>query len=138
MRGAAAPTPWAAVWEWLARAAHYRAVRTLRVAAESGDAERLVSLLHPGVAVVVDSGEPGHPTNRVVGGVYDAITLLLHGMEAQPGLVIAERSVNGQAGLMLSRDGETTATVTVDFAGPLISLVWIRLHPETRRHWNTV
>ncbi|KQX07683.1 hypothetical protein ASC59_08100 [Leifsonia sp. Root1293] len=108
------------------------------MAAEHASAADLAALLDPGVTVVVDSGETTPPTIRVVRGTHDAVPLLRHGMGSQEGLVIVERSVNGQAGLMLSRDGNATAAVSVDFAGELVSMVWIRLHPETQRHWNTV
>ncbi|WP_232499254.1 hypothetical protein [Agromyces humatus] len=109
-----------------------------RTAAESGDATRLGSLLDPGVAVVVDDGDQDHPTIRVVRGVRDAITLLLHGMAEKPGLVIDERPVNAQAGLMLNRGDETIAAMTIDFTHGLISLVWIRLRPVKLRHGNEV
>ena len=107
-------------------------------AAENGDAERLGTLLDPGVAVVVDDGDQHHPAIRVVRGVRDAITLLLHGMAAKPGLVIDERAVNAQAGLMLSRGDETIAAMAIDFTGGLISMVWIRLRPVKLRHGNEV
>ncbi|WP_431277958.1 hypothetical protein [Leifsonia poae] len=129
---------WATAWEWLARPMHYRAVRTMRIAAQTGDASALVSLLDPAVSVVVDSGETPHPSIRVVNGARDASALLLHGMAGNPGQTIEERSVNNQAGLMLRRDDEVVASMTVDFTGALISLIWIRLHPELQRHWNTV
>ena len=129
---------WAAVWEWLARPTHYRAVRNFRLAAASGNATWLASLLEPNVAVVVDAGHPGHQSVRVVDGVHDAIALLRHGLGEKPGRAIAERSVNGQAGLVISDDDTATATMTVDFTGRLISVVWIRLRPEMLRHWNTV
>ena len=125
-------------WRWLVRPAHHRRVHEFRVAAESGDAERLGTLLDPGVAVVVDDGDRRHPAIRVVRGVRDAITLLVHGMAARPGLVIDERAVNAQAGLMLSRGDETIAAMTIDFTGGLISMVWIRLRPVRLRHGNEV
>jgi hypothetical protein len=132
------PTALTAAWEWLARPTHYRAVRKFRVAAQRGDAERLTSLLEPGIAVVVDAGQgDAHPI-RVVSGTHDAVALLSHGMAEQPGRVVAERSVNGQAGLMVSDGTETSAAITVDFTGRRISVVWIRLHPTTLRHWNMV
>lgn len=132
------PGVWAATWEWLARPMHYRAVRTMRLAAQNGDASALASLLDPAVSVVVDSGDPAQPLIRVVNGSRDASALLLHGMAGNPGQTIVERSVNNQAGLMLRRDDEVVASMTVDFTGSLISLIWIRLHPELQRHWNTV
>jgi hypothetical protein len=59
-------------------------------------------------------------------------------MGAQPGLAVTERAINGQAGLTLSRGGEVTAAINVDFSGRLISMVWIQLQPELVRRWNTV
>ena len=129
---------WAAVWEWLARPMHYKAVRKFRMAAQHTDPADLTALLDPDVTVVVDSGETGQQTVRVVRGLYDAVALLRHGMGNHDGLDVVERSVNGQAGLVLSRNGTATAAVTVDFTGQRISMVWIRLHPEIQRHWNTV
>ncbi|MCP2032574.1 hypothetical protein L1277_002684 [Okibacterium sp. HSC-33S16] len=132
------PTPWAMAWEWLARPTHYRAVRNLRLALEDGDAARLASLLEPAVAVVVDDGHAEQHSIKVVDGEYDAVALLLLGMGGQPGRCLLERSVNGQAGLFLRQDDETTATITIDFTGRLVSVVWIRLRPLMLRHWNTV
>jgi hypothetical protein len=125
-------------WEWLARPTHYRAVRNLRLALEDGDAARLESLLGPAVAVVVDDGHDEQHSIKVVDGQYDAVALLLLGMRRQPGRRILERSVNGQAGLFLRQGDETTATISIDFTGRLVSVVWIRLRPLMLRHWNTV
>lgn len=132
-------TPWAVVWEWLARPNRYRAVRRFRLAAQSGDPTQLAPLLAPGIAVVVDAGENlTEPTIRVVTGLDDAVALLLHGMAAQSGLRVLERSVNGQAGLILTQYDQAGAAMTVDFTGRLINVIWIRLQPERLRHWNRV
>jgi RNA polymerase sigma-70 factor (ECF subfamily) len=120
------------------RPLHHRAVHELREAAERGDADRLAALLDPAVAVVVEGEDRGERAIRVVRGVQDAIALLLHGMAPKPGLVIDERSVNAQAGLMLTHSGRTLAAMTVDFTKGVISVVWIRLHPVQLRHWNAV
>ncbi len=122
----------------IARPLHHRAVHEFREAAEHGDAAHLASLLDPAVAVVVDAGDRTHPAIRVVRGIHDALVLLLHGMAAKPGLVIDERSVNAQAGLILNRHDEPIAAMTIDFTRGLISMVWIRLRPEKLRHWNEV
>lgn len=137
-RFSSAPARWALIWEWIARPLHYKAVRELRVAAESGDVKRLEELLDPAVAVVVESQEPGSSGARVTVGAANAITLLVLGMGRRAGLSIVERSVNGQAGLLLSRDGEPAALINVDFTGRLISAVWVRLHPQMQRFWNRV
>jgi RNA polymerase sigma-70 factor (ECF subfamily) len=132
-----APSPWAAAWYWLARPTRYRAVHNFRVAAENGDEERLAALLDATVAVVVETGDEDGPTIRVVVGKASAMPVLVHGF-TEPDLVIEERAVNGQAGLIFRRDGEMTAAVTVDFEGPYVSVVWVRLQPERLRHWNHV
>ncbi|SEC12892.1 RNA polymerase sigma-70 factor, ECF subfamily [Paramicrobacterium humi] len=129
---------WDRFWDWLARPMHYSAVHEFRVASESGDPVSLAALLDPAVAVVVDAGEESDSSIRVVGGVGDAVALLVHGMAPRPGLVIEERSVNGQAGLMLNHGDEASAAITIDFTGHLISAVWIRLRAQRLRHWNHV
>lgn len=128
---------WAA-WEWLARPLHYRAVHQLHVAAETGDRGRLRAMLAPTVSVVVDSGGGGAPGVRVVQGIEDASALLEHGFARPDGASVDERSVNGQAGLIISRAGAPIAAVAVDFTGRHISMVWVRLDPVGRRHWNSV
>lgn len=122
----------------IVRPLHHRAVHEFRDAAEHGDAERLATLLDPGVAVVVDAGDRAHPAIRVVRGIQDALVLLMHGMAGGPGLVIDERPVNAQAGLVLDRHDERIAAMTLDFTRGLISVVWIRLRPEKLRHWIEV
>jgi len=122
---------WRALWRRAHRPSHHTVVRELRIAAEARDAHALSSLLDLDVSVVVESGDTESPDVRMVSGKYDAVPLLIHGI-AQPGIRVTERTVNGQAGLLLRRDGNTTA-VTVDFAGPLIEAVWIRLSSHHRR-----
>ncbi|MCS5718392.1 hypothetical protein N1027_09605 [Herbiconiux sp. CPCC 205763] len=125
---------WTATWEWLARPSHVRSVHTFRVAAERGDDTRLATLLDPDVAVVVESADAENPTIAVVKGAHEAVTVLRHGMATDPNLVISERPVNSQAGLVLERAGEVTAAITIDFSHDLISLVWVRLRPSLLRH----
>ena len=106
---------------------HHRSVHELRTAAESGDVARILPLLDPAVAVVVDPGRTAECEPRVVRGRLDAVDLLLHGMLARPGLAIDERPVNGQSGLVLRRGDEPTAAITVDFTRGLVSVVWVTL-----------
>lgn len=129
---------WRRIWEWLSRPTHYRAVTRFRSAIEQGDTAILEELLHPDVAVMTEAGSPEHPARRVVVGAYDAIPLLMHGMSTHDGLSIDVRSVNGQAGIILTDRGTTTATMAVDFTGDRITMVWIRLRPYVLRHWNHV
>jgi hypothetical protein len=103
-------------------------VHDLRAALERRDASLLESLLWPDVAVVVESGaDEEAPTIRMVRGAYDAVPLLMHGLASRPGLAIAEREVDGQAGLVIHGGGTAPIAVTVDFTGRLIAALWIRL-----------
>jgi hypothetical protein len=136
--GIAPAAHWRRFWEWLARPTHYRAVTRFRSAIEGGDSTILTRLLHPEVGVVIEAGSPDHPTRRGVVGAYDAIPLLVHSMGRQNGMSIDVRSVNGQAGIILTVRDRTTATMAVDFTGSRITMVWIRLHPYELRHWNRV
>ena len=126
------------VWEWLARPLHYRAVRHLHVAAEMRDRDRLRMLLAPNVSVVVDSGRGGPSGIRVVQGFDDASVVLEHGFARTADVLVDPRSVNSQAGLIITRGGSPIASIAVDFTGRLISMIWVRLEPAGRRHWNTV
>ena len=123
-------------------------VHGLGEAGAAGDLDRLRSLLHPAVAVVVDRGEPGQGDAgssdaegsdvRVVYGQDDAATVLAHGLAAGPGVVVQERAVNSRPGLLVTRSGTPVAALAVDITGALVTLVWVRLHPAPLRHGLTV
>jgi hypothetical protein len=129
---------WDRAWEWLARPVHYTAVRNLSVAAQDGDGARLASMLHPDVAVVVVDGDGDKADSMVVRGPHDATEVLLHGMASRPGTSIMSRSVNGQAGLLVTTGDQASAMLTIDFTGRLVSMVWVALRPEVLRRWNAV
>jgi len=121
---------WEAVWEWLARPSHYGAVRRLRTLAQAQDMPALVAALHPDVTVAVTTTAGGRENTVVARGVRDAAPVLLHGFRGGHGVEVAERSVNGQAGLAMTSGDELTALITVDFTGSLVSLVWVRMRPD--------
>jgi RNA polymerase sigma-70 factor (ECF subfamily) len=125
-----------ALWEWVARPTHYPAVRKLRIIAHEQDQPALIAMLHPDVAVAVTSTRGGVEKTVVARGARDAAPVLLHGFNGGPGVVVAERAVDGQAGLVMTNGDEVTAMITVDFTGRLVSLVWVRLHPDHLRHGN--
>jgi hypothetical protein len=113
-------------------------VRLLHAAAEARDGEQLRALLAPTVSVVIDSGSGEASGVRVFQGVEDAQVVLEHGFARSADVLVKEASVNSQAGLIISRAGTTTACVAVDFTGRLITMIWVRLEPAARRHWNTI
>ena len=130
--------PWTAAWRSIVESPSHRAVHDLHLAAERGDGARVASLLAPNVAVVVDAGDEEHPHAHIVRGVDDAAMVLMHGLASRPGLVVLERPVNDQPGLILQRDGEPIAVMTIDFMARCAVVLWIRLRPAKLRHWNHV
>jgi RNA polymerase sigma-70 factor (ECF subfamily) len=139
LRAAGVSTRWDMVWEWLARPMRYTAVRNVRVAAQAADGPLLASLLRPDVAVVVavvPVVEGARPEALVVRGPRDSAALLIHGMAPRSGISVIEHSVNGQAGLVMTSRGRPSAMITVDFAGRLVSMVWVALRPELLAAWD--
>ena len=88
------------------------------------------------MAVVLDTGREQSGITAVR-GTRDAIPLMLD-MFAEPTLETSERTINAQAGLMLSHGDEAVAFITVDFIGRRISMLWVRLRPTLLRHWNAI
>jgi hypothetical protein len=129
---------WTTRWRSITETPSHKAVHDLLMAAERGDSARVTSLLAPNVAVVVDAGDELHPIVRVMHGVDDAAHLLLHGMARRLGVVVQERPVNDQPGLIMQCDGEPIAVMTIDFTARLVTVLWVRLHPAKLRHWNHV
>jgi hypothetical protein len=74
----------------------------------------------------------------VVRGSRDVVAVLQHGMTTPQGVIAEERSVNGQAGIVITSGERASAVLTVDFTGRLVSLIWVRLHPDLLKHWNRV
>lgn len=121
---------------WLFRP-HGQAVHRLRMTLERRDAAQLAQLLDPDVAVVLHVGEAESRVIKWVSGIRDAVALVTSEV-AKPGVTITERSVNGQAGLLLSGARHESALVAVDYTFGLISMIWIRLNPVVLRHGNAV
>jgi len=130
--------PWSMVRSWLPRAPHHNRVHNFLAAAERSDEELLAAMLDPRVSVVVDGGEGGSAKTRVFTGIKDAVSLITYTMARRSDVMIEELPINGQAGLMLSRASEAIAAINIDFTGGLVSLVWIRLHPQQLRRGNRV
>ena len=124
------------LWDWLSRPNHGGAVRSFRRAAFEQDPSALRGLLDPSVLVAVQSADSAGHRVRVVRGLDDAVTLLLHGMGRRDGLTIMERPVDGQAGLILEDDNGPFASVYLDYSAGLVTIVYIRLQPTRLHHWR--
>ncbi|MFD8491763.1 hypothetical protein [Amycolatopsis sp. NPDC059657] len=105
----------------------------LRLACESGSAERLATLLAPDVTAAVDSGgKPGFVT-RPVHGVAETTRAVL---DVLAGSAISVQSVNGQAGLVVRCVDRVSAVATFSVDGGRVTAIWLVLNPDKLRHWN--
>lgn len=126
-----------ALWEWLARPSHYLAVRRFWTIAQGQDLSALAATLHPDVTVAVTFSHGGLEKTVVARGARDAAPILFRGFRGGPGVHVAERAIDSQAGLVMTCGDEVTALITVDFTGRLVSLVWVRLRPEHLNRGNS-
>jgi RNA polymerase sigma-70 factor (ECF subfamily) len=113
-------------------------VRAFKQAWEAMDIDALIGLLDPNATASADSGGlasalPG----PIVGGAQVARACVgLAEREAGPAILL-ERTVNGQPGLVVQRDGVTAAVLAFDIADDRIKYMWVILNPEKLRPWMT-
>jgi RNA polymerase sigma factor (sigma-70 family) len=117
---------------------HADVVRSFKEAWAAQDIDALVGLLDPAVTATGDGGgivtAQLHPsTGREL--VASSIVGFMH---SAPGLVLVERTVNGQPGLIAQLDGVTASVMAFDVTDGLITNIWAVLNPEKLRPWTTV
>jgi RNA polymerase sigma factor (sigma-70 family) len=112
-------------------------VRDFRQAWEAKDINALIRLLDPDVSMISDGG--GHATARLVPteGGEQVARYMLHLAVRTAGLTILERTVNGQPGLVVQRDGVTVTVFAFDVSGDRIKHIWAVRNPEKLRPWTT-
>lgn len=123
---------------WLRRRRHDAAdvgtVEALASALCSLDEDAIRLLLHPEVAVVIDSG--GHvPTGLMPVTGPDAVAAELRALVSR-GTIVGTASINGVPGLTLVREGRVVAALTAEMRSRLLSNVWVVCNPDKLRHWN--
>ena len=108
-----------------------RLVRQFMETCANGDLEALEAMLAEEVTLMSDGGgkEPA-ALNPIHGPVRVAKFLAGVTKKAQPGLEPRVVSINGQPGLILSRDGRARSAVILDFDGGRIRGVYIVVNPE--------
>ncbi|MBO1334227.1 RNA polymerase sigma factor SigJ [Streptomyces sp. VRA16 Mangrove soil] len=115
---------------------HAAVVRKFKAAWDAKDIDALVGLLDPDAVAASDGG-----------GVVRALLEPLHGAEAiggflamliegAPDLRPVERTVNGQAGLVLELGGATSAVMAFDVRDGRIRRMWSVRNPEKLRPWG--
>ncbi|MEV0145957.1 MULTISPECIES: RNA polymerase sigma factor SigJ [unclassified Nonomuraea] len=111
-------------------------VRNFRQAWEAKDIDALVGLLDPGATMIADGGGLVRTVLRPIEG-GDRIARYLVDMAGwAPGLVLLERTVNGQPGLVAQHDGVTVTVAAFDVADDRITRIWAVRNPEKLRPWT--
>ncbi len=119
-----------------APAAHQASiVRAFKQAWEARDINALIALLDPGATATGDGGGLVRAELRPVEGAAQ-IARYLAGIADRADLMILERTVNGQPGLVAQVGGTTIAVYAFDVAGDRIKHIWTILNPDKLRPWT--
>jgi RNA polymerase sigma factor (sigma-70 family) len=110
-------------------------IRAFHHAWEAGDINALIGLLAPDATATGDGGGVVRAELRPVEGA-EQIARFYAG-RAPGSLMILERTVNGQPGLVAQQDGVTVTVMAFDVAGDQIMHIWAVLNPEKLRPWAT-
>ncbi|MCO1654842.1 RNA polymerase sigma factor SigJ [Pseudonocardia humida] len=111
-------------------------VREFRLAWEAKDIGAIVRLLDPAATVVADGGGLARTALRPIEGGERIARYALDIAAGVPGLVVLERTVNGQPGLVVQRDGVTVTVVAFDVVGDRIRRMWVVRNPEKLGPWR--
>ncbi|KAA1428779.1 RNA polymerase sigma factor SigJ [Nocardioides antri] len=111
-------------------------VRGFKDAWEARDIEAIVGLLDPDATSRADGGGLASVAYQVVEGADLVARSLVGVADKAPGLVVLERTVNGQPGLIAQHDGITVAVLAFDFAEERIKHIWTVRNPEKLLQWT--
>jgi RNA polymerase sigma-70 factor (ECF subfamily) len=111
-------------------------VRDFKRAWEARDISTLVGLLDPNATATSDGGGIVNAALRPIEGA-DAIVRYAMWISDRPGeMTLVQRTVNGQPGLVLQRDGETTSVMAFAVENHRITHMWAIRNPEKLRPWT--
>ncbi len=111
-------------------------IRDFKKAWQAGDISALIGLLDPGATVVADGGGLVPAALHPIEGSEEIARYMAGLAAAAPGLVLLERTVNGQPGLVAQQDGVTVTVFAFDISGDRISRIWAVRNPDKLRPWT--
>ncbi len=117
-------------------AQHADVVRNFKQAWEAKDIDALIGLLDPEVMAIADGGGLVSAVLHPVEGGEQVARTFVDVVGNAPDLVILERTVNGQPGLVVQQAGVTVTVIAFDIAGGRISHIWAVRNPEKLRPWS--
>ncbi|NKX87152.1 RNA polymerase sigma factor SigJ [Nocardia coubleae] len=111
-------------------------VRNFKRAWEAGDIEGLVGLLDPAAVATADSGGLVPAFLEPLVGSSEIATTWIHIGTRLSTVVLVERMVNGQLGLVAEADGKVISVYSFDIVDDRISRIWVMRNPEKLRAWR--
>ncbi|GAA4229124.1 RNA polymerase sigma-70 factor (ECF subfamily) [Streptosporangium album] len=111
-------------------------VRAFKQAWEAKDIDALIGLLDPDATTIADGGGLASAVLRPVEGGERIARYAVDFAGRVPDLVILERTVNGQPGLVAQRDGVIVVVMAFDVVGDRIKHIWAVHNPEKLRSWT--
>jgi RNA polymerase sigma factor (sigma-70 family) len=114
-----------------------RVVRAFKAAWEAQDIEALIGLLDPGATAIADGGGLAVTfLDPIEGGEQVAQAWIQIARRAAGTMTFAERTVNGQPGLVAEQDGVTVTVFAFEVAGDRIKHIWVVRNPDKLRAWT--
>ncbi|MFF5721679.1 RNA polymerase sigma factor SigJ [Streptomyces buecherae] len=111
-------------------------VRDFKQAWDAKDIVALIGILDPDVTAVSDGGGRARAALHPIRGREDVAHHLLTIATQAPGLMMVERTVNGQPGVVLQLDGVTVSVMSLDVSGDRITHIWGIRNPDKLRPWT--
>ena len=111
-------------------------VRDFKRAWEARDINGLIAVLDPNARAVADGGGLVQATLEPIEGAEAVARGLFQVADTNPDLVMLERTVNGQPGLVLQQGGVTGTVMAFEIAGDRIVQIWAVRNPEKLRPWT--
>ncbi|MEU7866950.1 RNA polymerase sigma factor SigJ [Dactylosporangium sp. NPDC049140] len=112
-------------------------VRAFARAWAAKDIEALIGVLDPDATAVSDGGGLVPATLEPIAGAEQIAQGLVRIMALAPdGMVVLERMVNGQPGVVTEVDGVTSTVMAFEVTGDRITRMWAVRNPEKLRTWT--
>ena len=112
-------------------------VSDFKQAWEAKDIRALIGLLDPDATVIADGGGVVAAALHPISGSEQIARYLVELAARAPRLILLERTVNGQPGLVAQQDGVTVTVFAFDVAADHIARIWAVRNPGKLRPWLT-
>jgi RNA polymerase sigma factor (sigma-70 family) len=112
-------------------------VKDFKQAWEAKDIDALIGLLDPDATAIADSGGLAAAHLLPIEGSEQIARTYVDIAGKAPNLMILERTVNGQPGLVAELDGVIVTVYAFDVADGRIKRIWAIRNPEKLRTWTT-